>query len=208
MNDSTIDSSANSSRSPLMMNRYDTAMLVVDVQEKLLPHVSDQEEMMWNIGRLIKGAKLLDVPAFATEQYPKGLGKTVTDVSDVLDNGHVHEKLMFSCRECDGLIEQMRSSEIKNVLLVGVETHVCVMQSAFDLMAAGFEVFIGIDAVGSRFEEDYMTAMQRLETAGAVLVTTEMALFEWCEKAGSPEFKKISRIVQEQFVSDEDPEEA
>ena len=192
-------------RSPLLMNRNDTAILVVDVQQKLLPHIADNEELLWNIGRLVRGAKILDMPVFATEQYPKGLGTTVNELtSQFPGNTNVFEKLMFSVRECDQLFKQLQDRNIKNVLLLGIETHVCVLQSAMDLMGSGFDVFVCIDAVGSRFEEDYMTAMQRMETSGAVLVSTEMALFEWCERAGSPEFKKISRIVQEEFSGGEE----
>lgn len=187
-------------RSPLLMNRNDSALLVVDVQQKLLPHIADNEEMLWNISRLTRGANILDVPVFVTEQYPKGLGRTAEELSSQFDeNVPVFEKLMFSARECDALFKQLDSKEIRNAVLVGIETHVCVLQTAMDLMSAGYDVYVCIDAVGSRFEEDYMTAMQRMETSGAVLVSTEMTLFEWCETAESAEFKKISRLVQESF---------
>lgn len=187
-------------RSPLLMNRFDTAVIVVDVQEKLLPHIADGDEMVFNIERILEAANEIQLPVFVSEQYPKGLGHTVSDFGILLDSFPVYEKSMFSIRECEQLWEQLQQRKIKNVLLVGIETHVCVFQSAMDLLANGYDVFVCIDAVGSRHEEDYMTAMQRMETSGVTLVTTEMALFEWCEKAGTPEFKVISKLVQREFV--------
>ena len=187
-------------RSPLLMNRNDTSLLIVDVQKKLLPHIAENEALVWNLGRLVQGAALLEIPIHVTEQYPKGLGATIDEIKSALPaDTKYHEKRMFSARECSALWEDLKSANTKNVLLVGIETHVCVLQTAMDLMSSGFNVFVCIDAVGSRFEEDFMTAMQRMETSGAVLVSTEMALFEWCESADSPVFKKISRIVQEEF---------
>ncbi|MEM9411624.1 MAG: isochorismatase family protein, partial [Planctomycetota bacterium] len=118
----------------------------------------------------------------------------------LLDPNPVFEKRMFSARECSKLVEDWHQRKLKNILLTGMETHVCVMQSAFDLMSKGFEVFVCIDAVSSRNEEDDMTAMQRMESCGATLVTTEMALFEWCETSNTEEFKAISKIVQREFT--------
>ena len=188
-------------RSPLLMNRSDTAMLIVDVQQKLLPHIADNDQLLFNIIRLIDASNVLGLPVFVTEQYPKGLGPTVSQLQESLgEDSPVFEKTMFSVRECRSLFESLSEKEIDNVLLVGIETHVCVLQSAMDLMSEGYNVFVCIDGVGSRYEEDFMTAMQRMETSGVVLVSAEMAMFEWCEKAGSPEFKKISRIVQREFV--------
>ncbi len=186
-------------RSPLLMNRHDTALIVIDVQQKLLPHIDDHDVMEFNITRLIDGARVLQIPVYATEQYPKGLGPTVSSVRDTLGEAPCFEKTMFSVRESRTLLEALNNGNVKHVLLTGIETHVCVFQSAMDLMSEGFNVCVCIDAVGSRSEEDFMTAMQRMETAGAVLVSTEMALFEWCERAGTPEFKKVSAIVQRQF---------
>jgi len=192
------DSHPDSFRSPLLMNCDDTALVVVDVQEKLIPHIQHSEELVWNVGRLIEGASILGVPLFFTEQYPKGLGSTISALGAQAPDAPVFEKTMFSCRECSGLFEKLKSSNISKVLLVGIEAHVCVMQSALDFIAAGYDVYVCIDAAGSRFEEDGMTAMQRMETSGVSLVSCEMALFEWCTKAGSAEFKQISKLVQEQ----------
>ncbi|MBC8352963.1 MAG: hydrolase [Planctomycetes bacterium] len=182
-------------RSPELMSRNDTALLVVDVQEKLIPAISRQERVVWNIGRLLDGAKALSVRAVATEQYPRGLGPTVKELADRL--GEIPEKLTFSCGGCPEVFTDLRDAGIFKVLVVGIETHVCVQQTALDLMADGFRVYLAVDAVGSRNELDYETALRRMDSAGATLTTTEAALFEWCDAAGTPEFKQISALVRE-----------
>ncbi len=184
------------SRSPLLMNRDDSAVLVIDVQEKLVPHIAGNERMLWNIGRLLDGARTLGVKVVATEQYPRGLGPTVPSLAGKLESA-IPAKTMFSCRECAPLVAQLKSENICHLVLVGIETHVCVAQTALDFMAAGFDVFICVDATGSRFEIDRETALRRLEYSGATPTTTEAVLFEWCETADSAEFKAISKLVQQ-----------
>lgn len=183
-------------RSPMLMNRDDSALLIVDVQERLVPHIAGHERIVWNIVRLLKGADALGVKAFATEQYPKGLGYTVSELREYIET-NIPEKTMFSCRECGELLDAFADSGIQNVVIVGIEAHVCVAQTALDFISAGLSVFICIDAVGSRFNIDRDTAFRRLEYQGAIPTTTEAVLFEWCEKAGSPEFKTISKLAQE-----------
>ena len=148
-------------RSPLLMNRHDTVLLIVDIQEKLLPHIQNHERLLWNVRRLIDGANALGVSVAISEQYPKGLGPTVEAILEKLtgklDNSRF-DKTMFSCRECEEMINQFHNSQIRNVVVTGIETHVCVMQTGLDLLAAGLEVYVCNDAVGSRFENDYVTA--------------------------------------------------
>ena len=182
-------------RSPEMMSADDTAMIVVDVQEKLIPLVPNASRIVWNIERLLDAAKALGVPCFGTEQYPKGLGPTVEPLASRL--AEMHEKLAFSCTACRELVRQLEQREIIRVLLVGIETHVCVQQTALDLLAAGFRVYVAADAVGSRFAVDYEYSLRRMETTGVVLTTTEAAMFEWCEVAGTPEFKEVSQLVRQ-----------
>jgi len=190
-------------RSPLLMNRHDTALLIVDVQEKLVPYIHNHRRLLWNASRLVAGASALDVDIYVSEQYPQGLGSTVEPIATGLGEKFqdvCFEKKMFSCRECQSLWEQLVADSIRKVVVVGIETHVCVMQTALDLLAAGFEVYVCTDAVGSRFEHDSQTALSRLESSGATLVTTEMTLFEWCEHAGDEKFKTISSLVRKAFV--------
>jgi nicotinamidase-related amidase len=178
------------------MSRTDTALAVIDVQERLLPSIIGGERIVWNIRRLVDGAETLQMPVVATEQYPKGLGATVSPLAEKL--GEIPSKLMFSCRECVELFRQLVDQGRHKILVVGIETHVCVQQTVLDLLAEGFRIYVAVDAVGSRFEIDYQTALRRMESAGATLTTTEAALFEWCEVAGTSEFKQISQLVREQ----------
>ena len=182
-------------RSPELMSRGDAALLVVDVQEKLVPAIANHARVVWNVRRLIDGAKILGLPVISTEQYPRGLGPTVGELADRL--GPVPSKLTFSCGGCPELFEQLQSSGIHKILVCGMEAHVCVQQTVLDLLADGWRVYVAADAVGSRFEVDYRTALQRMDSSGVTLTTTEAALFEWCEVAGTPEFKQISRLARE-----------
>ena len=182
-------------RSRLLMSCQSSALVVVDVQEKLVRLVEQADTMVWNIKRLIAGADVLGVSVDLTEQYPQGLGHTIPELAEKIEYGH--EKIMFSCRECQGLLDRLRKQGRTQVLLVGIETHVCVQQTAYDFLAMGFDVWVAVDAVSSRNEVDRCTALRRMELAGITLTTTEAALFEWCEVAGSPEFKQISQIVRQ-----------
>ncbi|HVZ80715.1 MAG TPA: hydrolase [bacterium] len=186
-------------RSPYLMNRSDTALLVIDVQEKLVPKIQGREALVRNVRFLLEGAGLLGVPVLATEQYPKGLGPTLPELAEKLPPRS--EKLDFSCAQVPGWVEGLKAKGIKKVLVCGIEAHVCVQQTALDLLASGLLVFLAADAVGSRFEEDRTMALKRLEQSGVVLTTSEAALFEWAGKAGTPEFKALSRLVVERDAS-------
>lgn len=182
-------------RSPELMASRDTALLVVDVQGKLITLVPGHQRIIWNIGRLIDAAQTLDVAVLATEQYPQGLGPTVPELAAKL--GPISSKTAFSCGECGSLFTELLQRGVHKLLLVGIEAHVCVQQTAFDAMAAGFRVYLAVDAIGSRFDIDCQTALRRMDSAGATLTTTEAAMFEWCEKAGTPQFKAISQLVRQ-----------
>jgi len=184
-------------RSPELMSRHDTGLLVVDVQEKLIRLIPGHERIVFNIRRLLDGAKALGVPATATEQYPQGLGHTVPELAIRL--GDIPGKVAFSCGECPSALRDWSQRGIHKLLVAGIETHVCIQQTVHDLMAAGFRVYVAVDAVGSRGALAHDVALRRMELAGATLTTTEAALFEWCERAGSPEFKQISALVKEQL---------
>jgi len=182
-------------RSPELMSRDGAALLVVDVQERLVPAIRDHTRVVWNCRRLIDGARVLGIPVAGTEQYPRGLGPTVGPLAERL--GELPSKLRFSCGGCPAIFKEWEDRGIDKVLVCGIEAHVCVQQTVLDLLAHGWRVYVAADAVGSRFELDLETALRRMDSAGATLTTTEAALFEWCENAGTPEFKQISRLVQE-----------
>lgn len=182
-------------RSGELMSVGETALVVVDVQERLLPVIAGRTRLVWNIGRLIEGARILGIPVAATEQYPQGLGPTVPELARRL--GPIPSKLMFSCRGCPEVFQGLQAQGIHKLLVCGIEAHVCVQQTVLDLLGAGWRVYVAADAVGSRHEVDYEFALRRMESAGAILTTTEAALFEWCETAGTPQFKEISRLVRQ-----------
>lgn len=183
------------SRSPELMCSQDSAVLIVDVQEKLVPAIHDAHLLVGSLMRLVDGAKLLDVPVLATEQYRKGLGPTVSPLLDRIGSTP-DEKLTFSCCGCPALMERLGQLERPNLLVVGIEAHVCVQQTVLDLLHAGFRVFVATDAVGSRRTTDLQGALRRMETSGAILTTVESVLFEWCETAAAPRFKELSRLVK------------
>jgi nicotinamidase-related amidase len=178
------------------MGADDTGLLVVDVQEKLVGAISGHARVAWNIRRLIDGAQVFGVPVVATEQYPQGLGPTVPELAQRL--GTIPSKVTFSCRGCAQVFTDLKARGIHKLLVCGIEAHVCVQQTVLDLLADGWRVYLAVDAVGSRFEIDYRTALSRMDSSGATLTTTEAALFEWCDTAGRPEFKQISRLVREE----------
>lgn len=182
-------------RSPQLLSATTSVLLVVDVQERLIPLIPQQQRIVWNIQRLLQAAEVLGVPARGTEQYPKGLGPTVEPLRQRL--GPVPEKLSFSCAGCEPFVEQLDAQTRWQVVTVGIETHVCVQQTVLDLLARGFDLFVVVDAVGARGELDHQTALRRMESAGATLTTAESVMFEWCQRAGTPQFKQISQLVRQ-----------
>jgi nicotinamidase-related amidase len=189
------DAASQLPRSPELMNREDSALLVVDAQVKLLEVIPQRARIVWNIRRLLDAAAALGVPVAATEQYPDKLSPTVPELLERI--GSAPAKLCFSACVCGEIFERWRADERFRVLVCGIEAHVCVLQTALDLAAAGFEPYVAVDAVGSRYAIDQETALKRMESAGVILTTTEMAMFEWCRTAERPEFKKISALAKE-----------
>lgn len=184
------------------MSRGDTALLVVDVQERLVPAIHNHGQVVWNVRRLIDGARILGLPVVATEQYPKGLGPTVPELAQRL--GEIPSKLTFSCGGCPEIFRELESRGLGKILVCGMEAHVCVGQTVLDLLGQGWRVYVAVDAVGSRRPIDCSTALARMDSAGAILTTTEAALFEWCQVAGTAEFRQISRLVREEPPAEPD----
>ncbi len=166
------------------------ALLVVDVQTKLIERMRFGPLVIANTTRLIQAARLLEIPVFATEQYPKGLGPTVDLLFELLPERI--PKTEFSAAKASGI-----APPIRHVTLVGIEAHVCILQTALDLLGFGFGVQVVTDAVSSRDEFDREIAFRRLEQAGAILTTTEAVLFEWVGRSDHPVFKSISALVRD-----------
>ena len=182
---------------PTHMSADDTGLLVIDVQEKLIPKIHAADAVVRNIAFLIDAAQQVNMPVQATEQYPKGLGATIPELAQRLPQRP--DKVAFSCCAVPVVVENFRRAARPNIVLAGIETHVCVQQTALDLLAQGFHVYVPVDAVGSRYTIDHDMALRRLERAGAVLTTAESCVFEWVGSAGHPQFKAISRLVQERM---------
>lgn len=179
---------------PTQMSAADTGLLVIDVQEKLTVKIPDAAALTRNISFLIDGARLLGMTVVATEQYPKGLGPTVPELAAKLPERAA--KLDFSCCAVPAVVEAFQRDARPKIVLAGIEAHVCVQQTALDLLARDFRVYIPADAVASRYAIDHEYALRRLEHAGAIIVTTETALFEWTGGANHPRFKDISNLVK------------
>jgi nicotinamidase-related amidase len=181
------------------LDRNNTVLVVIDVQEKLMPAIDAREDVERNIGRLVRGCHLLGIPALLTEQYVKGLGSTVASVRTAFEETHGYrpiEKDCFSAIGCEPFAAQLAMLERKQVLVAGVETHVCVYQTATDLLAGGYEVTMIADAVSSRSPQNKAIALQRLTSEGAKISSTEMALFELLVRSGTDEFRAVSRLVR------------
>lgn len=188
-----------SRRSPELLSRETSRLLIVDVQQKLIPHIPVAESLIANCRKLIRGAQTLGVPCTVTEQYPGGLGTTVDDLTELFaddSDAAALEKLRFSCGEVLDWAAAPGEDDRYQVVVAGIESHVCVQQTVLDLLSSGFRVFVAADAVASRNKFDWKTALGRMADSGATVTTAESILFEWCEVADTEEFKQISRIVK------------
>lgn len=178
------------------VDRDDSALLVVDVQDKLLALIDRTQEVLTNIAFLLDVAKLLGLPVLATEQYPKGLGPTSKAIAERLPQP-IPEKTAFSCCGADGFDEQCARLGRTTLIVTGIESHVCIMQTVLDLLERGHRVVVPVDAIAARTRHDHDWAVHRLDRAGATLTTTEAIAFEWLGSSKAPEFKAVSAMVQE-----------
>ena len=172
-----------------LLERDRAALVVVDLQEGFRPY-AEFEAVIARAHLLVEGARILGIPAIVTEQYPRGLGRTVDEVG--LDGEAVLEKTVFAASQADGF----EVGENKQAIVCGIEAHVCVHQTVADLTAQGVEVHLVADAVASRDPRNKAVALQRAEQAGATPTTVEMALLELCERAGTDEFKAVQRLIK------------
>ena len=178
-----------------MLQRDNTVLVLIDVQEKLMAVIDDRDALAENTRRLVAGMNVLDVPTIFTEQNPAGLGPTIKPVAELL-TGEPILKMAFSCCGEPSFLEAIESTGKKQILIAGIEAHVCVCQTTLDLLERGHDVFVVADAVGSRAPSNKAVALDRMKTAGATLVSVEMALFELLARADSLTFKDILRIVK------------
>lgn len=183
-------------RNPKIFHSENSALLVIDIQEKILPVIYQSERVLENTIKLIKGFKTLNTPVYYTEQYPKGLGRTDKRIKEALGENEPIEKMSFSCRCAGNLFMELRDNGIDQIALCGIESHVCVMQTALDLIANGFQVHVAADAISSRREFDYRTAIDRMRANEIEITLTESILFEMLNVCGTEQFKTISKLVK------------
>ena len=169
-------------------------VLVVDVQQKLVPVIAGHQTVTASVEFLLDVAAVLNVPAVISEQYPEGLGPTLPSIGNHAAVTATFAKLRFSAAEA--FLSEQSCPDRDQIVLVGIETHICVLQTAIDLIGQGFQVVVAADAVGSRSPQDHEVALQRLRDAGGIVTTVESVAVEWCEMSGTDEFRQISRLVR------------
>ncbi len=180
-----------------ILNIEDSIVMIIDVQEKLLNAVFNKASLEKKATTLANTAKILEIPVIVTEQYPKGLGATVETLREALpENTQYFEKTAFSALENNDVLEALKNSGKKQVVIFGIETHICVSQTTNALIQEGFEVSVIRDACGSRSELEYLAGLERMKDNGAHVLTTEIALFEWLKGAKHPKFKEVQMLIK------------
>lgn len=182
----------------MLLNARDGLLVVVDMQARLVPVLADPDSLTARVQFLLRAAAQLSVPMVASEQYPKGLGHTVPEVADYLPDGAVVEKLTFSAMREPAFRDALESHAAgrRQAIVCGAEAHVCVLQTAAELQAAGYATTLVADAVGSRREADRTTGLERLRDAGCQVATSEMVVFEWLERAGTDAFRRLAPLIK------------
>lgn len=173
----------------------ESLLLVIDFQEKLMPAIDKRERIIHNTGLLLKLADKLSIPVIVTEQYPQGLGPTVPEIKEHLNDYQLVEKTTFSAM-IPVFEEKLTALGRKQIIVTGVETHVCVFQTVRDLVAAGYEVYLVEDAVGSRFKVNYKSGREMMRDLGAIITNTETVIFDILKIAGTPEFREMSKLLK------------
>ena len=178
----------------MLMKQTSSLLLIIDVQEQLAPVMDSPRDVINGCSQLIAVAKRLGIPFVITEQYPKGLGSTMIDLrNEAGDDAIYYPKVEFSCAKNENILKAIEVANKKQIIIAGVETHICVIQTALDLLSLGYEVFVVSNACSSRSPVQNDIGLRRLANNGVDVVTSEMVIFEWLEKAGTPEFKEISK---------------
>lgn len=180
----------------MLIRRDHSALFVVDEQSHLAPAMFSRDQAVANTAILLKAAARLGVPVLASEQYPKGLGTTVPQIAALLPPGSTAEKIHFSCAADPGITARVEALGRRQVVVAGMEAHVCVLQTALDLKERGYDVHVVADATSSRRPESHALAMDRLRLAGIPVVNTEMVVFEWLGQAGTAEFKELLALIK------------
>lgn len=180
----------------MLIRAGDSALIVIDMQERLVPAMQAPARTIRNARILLQAAERTGVPALVTEQYPEGLGPTIPEIRKAAGASPVLAKMHFSCMEDSGFAGAFRALGRKQAILTGMEAHICVMQTAASLVEEGFSVFVVSDATASRTLESETACLARLSAAGVSIVTTEMVVFEWLGKAGTAAFREMLPLIK------------
>jgi len=179
-----------------MFQRHLTALAVIDLQERLIPHIFESEELIRKTALLIGAARILNIPILATEQYPEGIGPTVPQLKNILEGAPLISKRTFSCCREPRFMTTLEELQRRQILICGIETHVCVFQTAADLVARGFQVQVAVDAVSSRTEANKTIGLTRIQQAGGAISSVESTVFELLETSACPEFKQVIKLIK------------
>lgn len=177
----------------MLLNAKDSCLLLIDVQEKLTPLIHESEKLIKNCRWMMQLAQRLNVPVMVSEHYSKGLGRTIPELKSLAPVENFMEKVHFSCAADTNCLSKINLAEKNQIVLIGIETHVCVLQTAIGLHEKGKQVYVVADAVGSRDPQDKKLALKRMQHLGIQIVSKEMVFFEWLYQAGTPEFKQLSQ---------------
>lgn len=180
----------------MRMSAEKSLLLIVDVQERLLPAMAEARLVAQRCAVLMRGAARLGLPVLVSEQYPKGIGPTIPELRALAPDGAVLEKMHFSCAEDAGLAERVAAAGRRQLVVAGIEAHVCVQQTALGFQEAGYQVFVAADACSSRDAANAELAFHRMRANGVEVVSSEMVLFEWLHRAGTPEFKDLLALIK------------
>ena len=179
-----------------LLTREDTLFVVIDFQEKLMPAMSCKEELEEKMVRLTKGMKALEIPTIVTQQYTKGIGETIPSIAEALGDFEPIDKTTFSCMANDEFAKQIKEADKKNVVICGIEAHICVQQTTLQLLEDGYNVYVAVDCISSRSQDDMIWSITRMGEAGAIITTYEAILYEILRDSKADGFKAISAIVK------------
>jgi len=180
----------------MRISREKTISLIIDIQERLFPHIDNHEAIAANTGILIRGLQVLGVPVLVTQQYSRGLGQTIASIKSLFNSFTYIEKTAFSCCDEPEVIKELQKDERKLVIIAGIESHVCVLQTVIDLINLDFQPVVIEDCISSRKLSDKETSVDRMRNEGAIITTFESILFELCRFSGTGEFREISSLVK------------
>ena len=179
-----------------MLSKDDSLVLIIDIQEKLVAALNKQT-IVQNSSKVAKAASILEIPVLLTEQYPQGLGSTIQPLKDVLSaDSQIVEKTYFNALLEDGMLDKIKSYNKKQIVLMGIETHICVYQTALALIEEGFDVYVVKDACASRNKYEFKMGIEAMKDSGAKISCVEMILFEWLKGAKHPCFKEVQKLIK------------